>query len=127
MIRLLLVDDEAAVRRGLCMQLALEAEFVVVGEASDGESALALVQELKPDVVVMDIRMKGMDGIVATEQLRRKAPETPVLILSLQDDAATRARATAAGAQAFVGKHESCERLISTIRSLVPAPEGHAA
>lgn len=118
MIRLLLVDDEASVRRGLRMQLALEQDVAVVGEAGDGAAALALVDELRPDVVVMDVNMRGMDGIAATEALSQRAPGTRVVILSLHDDTATRVRAEAAGARAFVGKHESCDRLVSVIRSL---------
>jgi CheY-like chemotaxis protein len=70
MIRLLLVDDQPAVRRGLRMRLALEADFLVAGEAEDGVSALALMSELHPDVVVMDAQMPRMDGIIATVALR---------------------------------------------------------
>ena len=120
MIRLLLVDDEASVRRGLRMQLSLEQDVAVVGEAGDGEAALALVKELRPDVVVMDVNMRGMDGITATETLCQELPGTRVVILTLHDDTATRNRAEAAGARAFIGKHESCERLVSAIRSAAP-------
>jgi DNA-binding NarL/FixJ family response regulator len=121
MIRLLLVDDEVAIRRGLRMQLELEADVAVVGEAGDGETALALAPELHPDVVVMDIRMRGMDGIEATEAMAHVSPGIPVVMLSLHDDPATRARAKAAGARGFVGKHEAANRLLATIREVAAA------
>src|SRR6187431_1871534 len=87
MITLVLVDDQPTVRRGLRMRLALEADFRVVGEAEDGISALALIGELRPDVVLMDAQMPHMDGIIATVALRAAFPETAVVILSLHDDA----------------------------------------
>jgi len=116
MIRLLLVDDQAAVRRGLRMRLALEADFVVAGEAEDGASALALMRELHPDVVVMDAQMPGMDGIIATVALRAAFPEAAVVILSLHDDLATRKQATAAGATAFLSKHAADTTLVDVLR-----------
>lgn len=121
-IRLLLVDDEAAVRRGLRMQLELEPELEVVGEAGDGSGALDLIETLRPDVVLMDVRMKGMDGLQALEALAARGPRTAVVMLSLHDDAVTRAHAFAAGARAFVGKHEPSEALVSAIRKAFNPP-----
>jgi len=120
-IRLLLVDDELSVRRGLRMQLELEPDVAVVGEAGDGETAVRLAPELHPDVILMDIRMKGMDGIAATRALCKSCPGAAVVMLSLQDDRATRDLASNAGARAFVGKHEAATQLITTIRSVAPA------
>lgn len=116
MIRLLLVDDQPAVRRGLRMRLALEADFLVAGEAEDGVSALALMSELHPDVVVMDAQMPHMDGIIATVALRAAFPETAVVILSLHDDVATRKQAAAAGATAFLSKHAADTALVDVLR-----------
>lgn len=121
MIRLLLVDDLSCVREGLRMRLALEPDLVVVGEASDGAQALALSREQTPDVVVMDIRLPVMDGIAATATLRDLAPRSAVVVHSLYEDAALRARARAAGACTFVGKHEGTEALVAAIRRAVPA------
>jgi DNA-binding NarL/FixJ family response regulator len=116
MIRLLLVDDQPAVRRGLEMRLVLEPDLLVVGEASNGKEALALGQILSPDVVLMDIEMPEMDGITATAALHTAVPQTAVIMLSIHDDATTRARAQAAGAVAFVEKRGTAEGLLVAIR-----------
>lgn len=115
-IRLLLVDDQPQVRRGLAMRLALEADILVVGECGDAESAIALAGALQPDVIVMDVELPGMDGIDATRSLRLAAPRTAIIMLSLHDDCATVARATAAGAAAFVAKHCIEGPLLAAIR-----------
>jgi len=116
MIRVLLVDDQAVVRRGLRVLFHLEPDLEVVGEASTGTEALVLAQTLTPDVVLMDIEMPDMDGIVATAALRRTVPKTRVVILSILDDAQTRGRAQAAGAVAFVEKRGATDALLSAIR-----------
>jgi DNA-binding NarL/FixJ family response regulator len=116
MIRVLLVDDQAVVRRGLRVLFHLEPDLEVVGEASTGSEALTLAQTLTPDVVLMDIAMPGMDGIEATAALRRAVSPSVVVILSIYDDAQTRARAQAAGAVAFVEKRGATDTLLSAIR-----------
>lgn len=116
MIRLVLVDDQATVRQGLKMLLLLEADITVVGEASSGKEALALVQQLRPDVVLMDIEMPDMDGITATTALHSIVPQSVTVMLSIHSDNVTRARAQTAGAKAFVEKLGSTEKLVSAIR-----------
>src|SRR5882757_8583211 len=106
MIQVLIVDDLPMVRRGLRMQLMLEPDIEVVGEAASGQEALSLVQQLQPDVVLMDMKMPGMDGLTATRFMQAISPRSAVVILSLYDDAHLKAQALAAGAVAFVGKHE---------------------
>jgi DNA-binding NarL/FixJ family response regulator len=117
-IRLLLVDDEARVRQGLRMCMAGEPDFDVIGEAGEGLAAISMVSALHPEVVVLDVHMRGMDGIQATRELAVSAPSTRVVILSLQDDSVTRSEALASGASAFVGKQEGIPRLFEVIRSV---------
>ena len=116
MIRVLLVDDQAVVRRALRARFHLEPDLEVVGEARTGAEALSLARELTPDVVLMDIQMPEMDGIQATAALRSVVPQSVVVILSISDDAQARGRAQAAGAVAFVEKRGATEALLSAIR-----------
>ena len=115
-IRVLLADDEPMVRRGLRMRLELEPDVEVVGEARDGSQALAEAKTLRPDAVLMDVRMPVMDGVEATVALRRALPDCAVIVLSIYDDAATRSRVRSAGAAAFVPKHQAEEELLAAIR-----------
>ena len=117
MIRLVLVDDQGTVRQGLRMRLLLEPDIVVVGEASNGKEALALVQQLCPDVVLMDIEMPEMDGICATAALHSIVPQSAVVILSIHEDNVTQARAQVAGAAAFVAKRGSTDELLTAIHN----------
>jgi DNA-binding NarL/FixJ family response regulator len=116
-INILLVDDKPAVLHSLQLRLDLEPDLEVVGEAYDGKSALTLAQTLHPDVVVMDIKMPGMDGIAATERLRELAPDVVVIVLTIHDDADTKSRAFQAGAAAFVEKRALPDRLLTAIRA----------
>jgi DNA-binding NarL/FixJ family response regulator len=116
MIRLLLVDDQPVVRKGLRMRLMLEPDITVVGEASTGEEALVLVQKLAPDIVLMDVEMPGMDGITTTQVIRSSISQSAVVMLSIYDDVHTRTRAQVAGAAGFVEKRGAIETLLTTIR-----------
>ena len=116
MIRLLVVDDQPAVRRGLRVRFHLEPDMQVVGEASTGREALTLAQTLAPDVVLMDLEMPGMDGIEATAALRTIVPQSAVVILSIHTERQTRIRAQAAGAVAFVEKRGTTDTLLAAIR-----------
>ena len=116
MITILVVDDQPSIRRGLQMRLALEPDLQVIGEAEDGAAAIALASELHPDVVLMDVVMPETDGIAATTTLRSTGNRPGVVILSLYDDAETRAQAELCGADAFVAKHEPDAALIAAIR-----------
>lgn len=115
-IQVLVVDDQPSGRLGLRMRLELEPDVEVVGEAESGAGAISLARSLRPDVVLMDVRMPGMDGISAARTLREVAPSCAVVFLSLYDDAATRSRAKAAGAAAFVAKRKVEGELPATIR-----------
>lgn len=116
MIRVLLVDDQPTVLQGLRMRLALEPDLKIVGEARNGAEALAMAPLLRPDVVLMDVEMPGIDGIEATEALRRTPTQMAVVLLTIHDDAATRARARQAGVTGFVSKHDSSDAVVAAIR-----------
>ena len=116
MITLLLVDNEPLVRQGLRMWLERAADITVVGEASTGAEAIALAPALHPDVVLMDISLPTIDGMTAAASLRASVPHSAVVLLSLYDDAAMRARARAVGAATLVGKQEGVRALLAAIR-----------
>ena len=116
MITVLLVTDEAIVREGLRMRLALEADMTIVGEATSSAEALEQVQKFQPDIVLMDLALPDRDGIAAITALRAAHTASAVIILSWKDDATIRARAQAAGAAAFVGKHEGVKTVLIMIR-----------
>jgi len=118
MIRVLLVDDEAIVREGLRMRLAREPDIRIVGEAMTGAEAFAQVQQLQPDVVLMDLSLPDMDGIAAIRMLRTAHRASALVILSLQDDAVIRARVQAAGAEAFMSKYDGAKAILPAIRHL---------
>lgn len=116
MIRLMLVDDQPSIRQGLRMRLTVEPDMTVVGEASNGREAITLVQQLAPDIVLMDVEMPEMDGIAATVVIRASTPQSAVIMLSIHDDVSTRTHAHAAGAAAFVTKSGAIEVLVAAIR-----------
>ena len=119
MIKILIVDDQLSVRQGLQLRFALEPDFLVVGEADDGEKAIMLAHLLHPDVIVMDVDMPGMDGITATDHLHHEMPDIGVIILSIYGDPETRIRAKDAGAVAYMEKKGEVGYLLDAIRNVV--------
>lgn len=118
MIRLLLVDDQALVRQGLATLLALEDDFEIVGQASQGTEAVQLAESLKPDVILMDIRMPQTDGVSATKQIVGKMPQTKVLVLTTFDDDEYIVQAMQAGASGYLLKDLPSEQLASAVRAV---------
>ena len=116
--RILIVDDHALIRRGLADLLRYEKDLAVVGEASDGESAIAAAAELKPDVVVMDLMMPVMDGVEATRRIKESLPDTKILILTTFGTSVDVARAIAAGASGAIMKDASMEEQLTAIRTV---------
>ena len=123
MIRVLLVDDQPLVRAGLRRILEPQDELTIVGECEDGDQVLDAVSRLRPDVVVMDIRMRRMDGAEATRQLRAQAGAPPVLVLTTFDDDDTVAAALGAGAAGFVLKDAPGEDIV---RATITVAEGNS-
>jgi DNA-binding NarL/FixJ family response regulator len=117
-IRVLIADDQRVVRDGLSMLVALIDGVQVVGTASDGSEALAMAGAHHPDVVLMDLRMPGMDGITATGQLRQRIPAARVLVLTTYADDATIVPALRAGAHGYLTKDASAEQIEAAIRAV---------
>jgi len=111
--RVLIVDDRRAVRQGLHALLALWPDVTCVGEAADGQEGVKLVAEQRPDAVLMDIRMRGMDGLEATRRIKSQWPEVRVIVLTLR--AEYEAEALAAGADVFLVKGGPPEALREAI------------
>jgi DNA-binding NarL/FixJ family response regulator len=118
MTTVLLVDDQALLRLGFRLVIESEPDLEVVGEASDGRVALEQVAALAPDVVLMDIRMPGMDGIEATRRLVAEHPETRVLVLTTFDLDEYAFAALRSGASGFLLKNAQPEQLVEAIRTV---------
>lgn len=118
MIRVLIVDDHHLVREGLRNLLEKEHDFNVVGEASNGQEAIATVESVRPDVVVMDVEMPVINGIEATSRIRDTFSRTKVLMLSMHSDPALIRRAIRSGARGYVLKHTVSGELVSAIRTV---------
>jgi DNA-binding NarL/FixJ family response regulator len=118
--RILVVDDDAAFRQRVHAFFAREADMEVVAEASDGEEAIRKAQELKPDVVLMDVRMPGLNGVSATRKLREEMPEVKVIMLSIFDLPEYREAAMVSGASGYVVKKSMIEALLPEIRRVCP-------
>jgi DNA-binding NarL/FixJ family response regulator len=116
-IRLLIVDDHPVVRDGLRGMFAGDAAFEVVGEATDGASAVERAEALRPDVVLMDLRMPGMDGATAIRELARRGIPTPVLVLTTFDSDADVVPAIEAGATGYLLKDAPRAELVRAIQA----------
>lgn len=119
-MRILLVDDHALLRRGVASMIAQNKLGTVCGEAADGEEAVRKTEELKPDLVIMDVSMPKVGGIDATRQIRKFAPALKIIILTMHDSEQMALIAKQAGANRVVEKSEVEEQLTRAIRELCP-------
>jgi two-component system response regulator NreC len=117
-IRVVLVDDHMVLREGLKTLITAQADMVVVGEADEGEAALQQLETWRPDVVIMDISMPGVNGIQATEQIKQAHPEVKVLVLSVHDDTSYLRQMLTVGASGYILKHTAADALIQAIRTV---------
>lgn len=116
-IKMLLVDDHAVVRSGLRMLLENEADVEIVGEAATGSEAVALVAQLKPDMVIMDIGLPDISGIEATLQIKQASPQVAVVALTIHEDEEYFFKMLQAGANGYVPKRAAPEELLTAIRT----------
>lgn len=117
-IRVLVVDDQALIRRGMSLLLSMEVDIEVIGEAADGIEAVEQAALLRPDVVLMDLNMPRMDGVAATREITRERPETQVLVLTTFDADDLVFDAVRAGARAYLLKDASEVEVLEAIRGL---------
>ncbi len=117
-ITVLLADDHEVVREGLRLALLRSAHIRVVGEAADGETAVALAERRRPDVIVMDLRMPGMDGIEATEEIMRLVPDAKVLIFTAYSERSLLNRGFESGAQGYILKESPHATLVRAIEKV---------
>ena len=118
MIRILLVDDQTLIRQGIRLLLAGEPDLQVVGEAANGLEALACLDALKPDVILMDVRMPEMDGVTATRAVVARYPACSVIILTTFDDDETIFEGLRAGARGYLLKDINADEMTAAIRTV---------
>jgi two-component system response regulator NreC len=119
MTKVLIADDHGIVRAGLRALIGAESGFELVGEASGGYEAINLVEQTRPDVMVLDLSMPDLDGISVTRKIKPLAPDLKILILTLHEDEALLKEAIKAGAAGYILKHAAETELISAIRTIL--------
>ena len=117
-MKVLIVDDHSLVRMGLAALFGYQKDFVVAGEAEDGEQAVRLARETKPNVIVMDLMMPMMDGVEATRRIHAEQPDVKIMILTTFGTSADVARAVQAGAVAALMKDTPNDELLNAIRTI---------
>ncbi|MFC9603293.1 response regulator [Streptomyces niveus] len=124
--RVIVADDQAVVREGIVMLLGLLPGIEVVGAAKDGEEAVALVGELAPDVVLMDLRMPRCDGVEATRRIRERYPATQVVVLTTYADDDSLFPALRAGARGYLTKDAGGDEIVRAVRDVMAGDAGLA-
>lgn len=117
-IRVLLADDHPPLRLGLRALLSALPDFEVIGEAGDGETALALLEALRPEIAILDIRLPRRDGLALAREIRRRGLPTRILLLSAYEDEDLVREALAIGVEGYLIKHEGLEAIAAAVRSV---------
>lgn len=117
-IRVLVVDDHAIVREGICSLLARHKDIQIVGQADDGQRALELVSQMTPDLVLMDIQMPGMNGLEATREIHKRFPSTRILVLTQYENKEYVLPLLRAGAVGYISKSARANELVNAIRTV---------
>jgi two-component system, NarL family, response regulator NreC len=118
MINIFLADDHQIVRKGIKAILSIEPDFQIVGEAGDGIETVKLVEELRPDILILDLMMGGINGLEVTRQLTKKTPKTGIVVLSMHSNEAYVLEALRSGAMAYILKDNTTEDLVHAIREV---------
>ena len=117
--KILIVDDHPVVREGLTTIINHEKDLIVCGYAEDDHLALKAINELKPDVIIVDISLKDSDGIDLTKNIKHRYPKLPVIVLSIHDESVYAERALRAGARAYLMKEVLSENITNTVRTVL--------
>lgn len=118
-VRVLMVDDHVIVRQGLCSLVNNETGMEVVGEAAEGRTAIKLARELKPDVIVIDVNMPGMDGVEATRRINKVIPDIKIIALSMYSKKSFILEMLKAGALGYILKDAAFDEMIKAINSVI--------
>lgn len=117
--RIFIVDDHPIVRKGLGQLINQEEDLVICGEAENAEAALELLKKVKPDLAIVDISLRGIDGIELTKLIRARFDSIPVLVVSMHDESLFAERALKVGARGYIMKQEAIEKMMEAIRKVL--------
>jgi DNA-binding NarL/FixJ family response regulator len=127
-VRVLVADDHEIIRKGVCAILSSRGDIEVCGEAQNGKEAVQKANELKPDLIILDITMPALNGFDTALKIRSTLPDVPILILSMHDSSTFRLACKRGGAQGYVSKTRAAEHLLRAVDSLIRGetffPEG---
>jgi two-component system response regulator DegU len=118
-MRILVVDDHETVRKGVCAILSSREDIEVCGEAANGEEAIRIAKELKPDLVILDVNMPVLGGFAAAQELKRLMPELPILFFTMNESAQFVIEAKRLGVQGFVSKDRAGAVLLAAVDALL--------
>lgn len=118
-IKILIVDDHPILRKGLAMVINQEQDLVVAGEAEDAQTALKMIDSVKPDLAIVDLSLPGIDGIELIKTMKLKYKDLPSLVVSMHDESIYAERALRAGARGYIMKQEAVEKVLVAIRRVV--------